>query len=374
MNFSLTSEQTLLQTSVQRFVETHYAWSYPESKVTEEIRRQRWQQVCELGWLAAGLPEAMGGAGGSIIDTIVIAEKLGAGPAIEPFTSTLLSASILSQATTTSASQALTALIGGQSLVSLALYEPGQRYSQICKQTSLAGELLNGHKTNVLFGDNAENLLIACHDMGSDELVLLITDAKAPGVQIHGHKTIDGHSSADVVLRDVRVSPDNVLLRGVKAQEALQLALNTAIVSLCAEGLGAMETALAQTISYCKDRSQFGQSVSKFQAIQHRLVDMYVLCEGARSLLFAAAIKLKTKHPDTNQAVSALKYRLSESGRKLGEEAVQLHGGMGFTNELPLSRLYKRLVCIAATLGDADHHLHQFSHHRRVAAPEVISG
>ena len=374
MNFSLTSEQTLLQTSVHRFVETHYAWSYPESPVTEDIRRKRWLQVCELGWVAAGLPEAVGGAGGSIIDTIVIAEKLGTGPAIEPFTSNLLSASILSQTTKESAAQALTALIGGQSLVSLALYEPGQRYSQCCKKTSLTDGLLNGHKTNVLFGGDAETLLIACHETESDEFILVLTDAKAPGIHIYGHKTIDGHSSADVVLKDVRVSPDNILLRGVEAQEAVQLALDTATVSLCAEGLGAMETALAQTISYCKDRSQFGESVSKFQAIQHRLVDMYVLCEGARSLLFAAAIKLKTKHPDTTQAVSALKYRLSESGRKLGEEAVQLHGGMGFTNELPLSRLYKRLVCIAATLGDADHHLNQLTQHRTAAISEVISG
>lgn len=358
MNFSLTPEQELLQTSVQRFVDTHYTWSVPKSPITEEIRLQQWQQMCELGWVAAGLPEAMGGAGGSIIDMIVIAEKLGTGPAVEPFTSSILAASVLRESKDSEATQALMELIDGRALVSLAVHEPGQRYDLSCEKTELAGGILNGHKTAVMYGANAARLLVVCRNRHSDELTIALVDSEAPGVQIFGHNTIDGHRSADILFKDVTVPSDNILLTGLEAEEALQRALDTAIVSLCAEGLGAMEAALAQTISYCRDRSQFGQSVSKFQAIQHRLVDMYVLCEGARSLLFAAAIKLKAKSPDASLAASALKYRLSESGRKLGEEAVQLHGGMGFTNELPLSRLYKRLVSIAATWGDADYHLH----------------
>ena len=374
MDFSFSEEQLQLKKSVRRFVEREYQ-PYQHRNLRESSQgfsEDHWSLMCELGWTGLALAEEAGGCGGSIIDVMVLCEELGRGPILEPYLPTLLSAQILSGCDSSLATSALAELIQGTNKVSTAIYEPGARFSFECSRTSAtqveSGFVLSGHKTSVMYAQFADKLIVVAKVIEADSpagLGLFLLDYESEGLAVHSYRTIDGQHAAELVFHDVLLPKEACLIRGLAAEQLLQEGLDAVLIGLASEALGAMCITLEATVAYCKERQQFGQPISKFQALQHKLADMFIACEGVRSLLYAAATAHSQGEEGTHMLVAALKNRVAEAGRLLAEQAVQLHGGMGFTEELHLSQYYKRLICNAALYGDADHYLSEYVSFKR---------
>lgn len=371
MNLSLTPEQELLQQSVSRFVEREYSFQQRQEILKTDVgfSQTHWQTIIELGWLGVSFEEEFGGLGGSAIDTMLICEQFGRALILEPYLPNLLSGEILRRCKNNdSAVDYIGELLSGATNITCALYEPNSRFtlSNIATSATLNDDVyyLNGTKTPVLYGHSADHMIVSAQLSGANnESGLFIVNTNAEGISTQRFQTIDGQHAALVSFNDVVVSGAQLLLRGEQVDVILKEAVSTVLVGYCAEALGAMELVLQMTMDYCQQRQQFNQPISRFQVIQHRLADMYIDCEAVRSLLYAAAIKTSEQADDAYQSVAALKFSVAEKGRKIAEEAVQLHGAIGFTEELALNHYYKRLVSISVLFGDADFYLKEFYTH-----------
>ena len=369
MDFSFSEEQVQLKESARRFIDREYQPQQHRGlrKSSQGFSEEHWSLMCKLGWTGLAVSEEAGGYGGSIIDVMLLCEELGRGPILEPYLPSLLSAQILSGCESLLATSALNELIHGANKVSTAIYEPGARFSLDCSRTKAAqlesGFVLSGHKTSVMYAQFADKLIVAAQIVEAESsagLGLFLLDSTSEGLAVHSYRTLDGQHAAELIVEDVFVPEEACLIKGPAAEQLLQDALDAVLIGLASEALGAMAATLETTVAYCKDRQQFGQPISKFQALQHKLVDMFILCEGVRSLLYAAAAEYSQGDADAHILVAALNNRVADSGRLLAEQAVQLHGGIGFTEDLHLAQYYKRLVCNAALYGDADHHLAEY--------------
>jgi len=369
MDFSFSEEQLQLRESVRRFVGREY--QPQQHRILREssqgFSEEHWSLMCKLGWTGLALAEEAGGYGGSIMDVIVLCEELGRAPVLEPYLPTLLSAQILSGCESSLATSALAELIHGKSKVCTAIYEPGARFSLECSRTRAtqveSGFVLNGHKTSVMYAQFADKLIVAAKIIEAESpagIGLFLLDSESENLAVHAYRTIDGQHAAELAFDDILLPKDACLVRGLAAEQLLQEGLDAVLIGLASEALGAMGATLESTVAYCKERQQFGQPISKFQALQHKLADMFIACEGVRSLLYAAAAAHSQGEESTHMLVAALKNRVAEAGRLVAEQAVQLHGGMGFTEELHMSQYYKRLICNAALYGDAGHHLAEY--------------
>ena len=365
MDFLLSEQQVLLQDSAQRYMDREYGADQRAGIVESErgYSARNWQMMCDLGWTGLGIPTSAGGQDGSIVDVMLLCEILGQGPIVEPFQAGMWSAQLLAGCNTERAAACLRDQLNGQRLYVPALYEPGGRYSIDSRNTTATrvdGRFrLRGARSGVPFGKWADGFIVqAC--LGDANAALFLVPNDVPGLTISPYPTLDGHQAAELVMEDVALPEDSLLASEGDVPGLLERTLDAALIALCAEGLGAMETALAMTVEYCKQRKQFGVHIGSFQALQHKLVDMFIQCEGVRSLLYAAAIKHAEADSGAQALTAALKYKVSRDGRSLSEQAVQLHGAIGFTEELALSRYYKRLLCIASTCGDADNQLQTY--------------
>ncbi|MDE0511884.1 MAG: acyl-CoA dehydrogenase [Gammaproteobacteria bacterium] len=365
MDFSLTEEQRQLQDSAEKFIAREYQSKQQPSNDSggNDIDTMRWQIVKDLGWLGLGVPVEDGGHDGTIVDVMLLQEVLARGPVREPIQDCILSSQLLVACGNEITRSYLHQLISGHHFYVAALYEPAGRYSLSPSITTARQEgellLISGQKTAVPFGGKADGFIVSTKH-ANGEIALCLVDSQTPGVSIHSYPTIDGREAAELILKDVAVTRTGLLRSGEPAVQALARAVDASIISLCAEALGSMETALSLTVSYCKQRTQFGRSLSKFQSLQHKMADMYIQCESIRSLLYASAIKHAQHDNDSHLLVSALKYKVAREGRTLMETAVQLHGAIGFTDDYMLGQYYKRVLCIAAINGDADYHLTEY--------------
>ena len=359
MDFKFSNEQTELQRSVRRFVEKEY-------KSGSNSKLELWQKLTDLGCLAVPFEQSKGGLGGSVIDLMVILEEFGRGMVNCPLLPVILAGRLLQSSSSESGDAYLSELINGKRIIVPALYESNSRYELQAIDSSIAKErdcfLLNGHKTFVEAGPEADAFLVTaqigtCYET---ELGLFIVDTKSEGLSKSFYATQDGRQAAEVAFDKVQLKSDSCLIRGNRLIEVLNQAMNFVLIGLCAEALGAMEVLLNKTIEYCRQREQFGKPLSKQQVIQHRIVDMYLACEHVRSLLYAAACHDAEAKSVANQAIAALKAETAQAGKFVSEQAVQLHGAMGFTAELSLNAYFKRLMVIAATHGDSDHHIRKF--------------
>lgn len=372
MDFSFTQEQALLQDSVQRFLKDNYAFLTRQKLIDSEegFSRETWSKFAELGWLALPFPESVGGFGGTAIETMILMEEFGKALVVEPYLpSVLLSAKSLVLSGNSELEGPLAELMEGTRMGALALVEPQARFdlSDVATSATGSGEItINGFKGVVIGGPSADYLIVPARTSGSRQdakgITLFLLSADAEGISRRDYRTIDGHRASEITFKDVRVGASAIIGERDNGLPLLEQIVDQGILAVSAEAVGAMEVMYKTTVEYCQTREQFGQPIGKFQVLQHRMVDMFMEHEQTRSLLFMAAMRLDEGYNlEARQALSALKVRVGRAGRFVGQGAIQLHGGMGMTEEMAVGHYFKRVTAIDAMFGNADFHLKKYA-------------
>ncbi|MDG5501208.1 acyl-CoA dehydrogenase [Marinobacter sp. BGYM27] len=374
MNFNLTEEQQMLQDSLRRFLTNEYGFEKRGTIIEsgQGFDDATWKAFADMGLLGFTFPEDVDGLGGNAIDTMLVMESFGHALVVEPYLSTvvLCGGLVRDAGTPSQKSSILPHIASGEHMMAFAHSESGARYNLNHVKTTATADgdsyRLNGHKTAVLHGAQADQLIVSARTGGAtadaEGLSLFIVDRATDGVQVQDFATHDGHRTAEVTLTDVKVSADALLGEANKAAPHIEKAVDLAIAALCAEAVGAMEALNATTLEYIKTRKQFGVAIGKFQVLQHRMADMFIAAEQAKSMSILAASEADSDDRATRrEAISMAKTLVGQSARYVGQQAVQLHGGMGVTDEMFAAHLFKRLTLINLLFGDADHHLAQVS-------------
>ena len=373
MDFTFNEEQTLIQDQVDQFVLKEYDWETRQSLSNSDLGfgQENWQKFAELGWLGISVSEDSGGFGGSAIESMLIMEAFGKGLVVEPFLETMIMSGGLIDAHGSDQQKAsiLEPAISGEMHLALAYAEPQSRFnlSDVVTEAKSEGDnfVLNGYKSVVMNGPSANKILVSARTSGSqleeNGLTLFIVDADSNGLNKTNYKTVDGRRASDISLENVTVSKDDVVGSIDSGFEILDSAIDKAILAISAEAVGAMEVLYKATVEYTKTREQFGTAIGKFQVLQHRMVDMFMEYEQCKSLLYMATMKQEEGALDAKKAISGLKYQVGMAGKFIGQQAVQLHGGMGVTDELNVGHYFKRLTTIGTIFGNTDYHLKKYS-------------
>lgn len=380
MDFSYSSEQKLLQDSANKFALKGYGFERYKQTLTlpGQLDPAAWAQMAEFGWLALPLPESVGGLGGSGTDISLVAEALGAGMVLEPFVSGLVLPGKLLALAGSEAQQKrlLEPLAEGQLQLSVAWAEPGDRQNAAhCATQAKAnsqGYVISGRKLCALNAPNAQRLIVSARSAGSAGeaagISLFEIDPAARGVTLTPYAVMGGGTAADVMLDQVRVSADALIGPAGQGFEALDAALDHATAASCAQALGAMHALLERTANYLKVRKQFGVVIGSFQALQHRLVDMFIEIEQSRSMVLMASVRVDSTDADERRrAVSAAKAYLGQASKLVAQQAVQLHGGIGVTEELDVGHFFRQLTAFGTLYGDRERHLDRVAGLRRAA-------
>lgn len=373
MDFSFSDEQGLLQDSVQRYIQKSYTFEQRQKllKTEDGFSREHWASFAELGWLALPFSEENGGFGGTAVETMIMLEEFGKGLVVEPYISTVIMAgSVIEAGGTTEHKEGILAeIMAGTKLASLAFVEPQARFNLADVTTSAKsdgdGYLINGFKGVVLGGPSADVLIVPARTSGDQKdesgITLFLIDANSEGVSRRDYPTIDGMQASEITLENVPAAADAVLGEVDKGFGLLETGIDNGILAVGAEAVGAMEVLYKTTVEYCKTREQFGQPIGKFQVLQHRMVDMFMEHEQAKSLLYMAALRMsEDDKTEAKKAISALKVQVGKGGRFVGQNAIQLHGGMGMTDELNVGHYFKRLTAIETLFGNVDYHLKKY--------------
>lgn len=369
MDFNLTDEQELLRDGLTRFLSVRYdiAKSRAAAKTGAGWQPDIWRGFAtELGILGAALPDDVGGIGGGPIELMVIAEALGHALVIEPYVDTVVVAGgLLHRAGGSVATSLLGEIIAGDAVVALAAGEPasGNRWQDISTRAERDGDgwVLNGRKVMAVAAPLASRLLVTARTPDLDGISLFLVDAGAAGVVIHPYRTIDDRRAADIEFDDVRLPSESLLGEQGQAWPSLSRARDEGAAAVCSEAVGCMRKVLADTVEYCKQRQQFGQPIGRFQVLQHRMVDMYMELEQSVAAVYLAILKLDADEATRARAVSAGKATVGRAARFIGQQAVQLHGGMGMTEELAIGHYFKRLTAIQYEFGTTDQHIARYA-------------
>ncbi|HSS71879.1 MAG TPA: acyl-CoA dehydrogenase [Casimicrobiaceae bacterium] len=375
MNFDYNEEQQLLAASIRRFVEKDYGFETRRQIVTsaEGWSREVWAQLAKLGVLGLALPDEHGGFGGGATDLAAVMEAFGDALLVEPFLSTVvLGAQFVARgATLKRRGEMLPVIAEGRLTMALAHTERGARYdlARIATRArrTADGYAIDGEKRVVLHAPCANVLVVSARSDGGDAdasgVSLFLVDASMPGVSMHRFRTLDGCFAADIAMRDVRVGADAVIGEESGGLVLLEEVVDFATALLCAEAVGAIAYANAATLEYLKTRRQFGVPIGSFQALQHRMVDMMIAHEQAQSMasLACATVDRERDPIARKRVVSAAKVKIADACRLVSQESVQLHGGMGMSDEMKISHTFRRLTMIAQQFGDAEHHLERFA-------------
>lgn len=363
MNFDYNEEQQLLADSVRRFLARDYGFEKRKSIVAgaQGWSRETWATLAQMGVTGLPLPAEHGGFGGGAVDLMGVMEAFGEALLLEPFVATVLAARLVARAGSEAQKKAiLPPVVQGELRLAFAHTERGARYRlahvKAEARASGGGWTLWGEKHAVAGAPMAEKLVVSARTPSGIGLFLV----EAKDAKLEPQRMLDGTRAADVGLAGTRAEP---LGAGGEALAAIGEAVDFATALVCAEAVGAMKFACDTTLEYLKTRRQFGVPIGTFQALQHRMVDMYVACEQARSITCLACSKAdhSSDENDRSRCISAAKIKISDSARLISQESVQLHGGMGMTEELKVSHTFRRLTLIAQQFGDAEHHLARFA-------------
>jgi alkylation response protein AidB-like acyl-CoA dehydrogenase len=333
--------------------------------------RDNWREMAELGWLGICLPESAGGLGCGIEERIAVMEGVGRGLVLEPYMSTAVLCAELVQAAGGQAQHPalLPAIAAGEQVMAFAATEPGARFETLpiactAVRESGGGWRLDGQKIAVLDAPGAATLVVLARTAGAacdrSGLSLFLVEPTAAGITLRVHSTVDRRRCADIAFDAVHLPADALLGAEGQAWDAVSHAVDHAIIATCAEAVGAMAAVIGMTIIHLKERQQFGKPLASFQVLRHRVADMHIACEQARSLTTSAAASLVSDHPRRSLDASAAKAQAAAAARFVGQQAVQLHGGMGMSDEMRVGHYFKRLIACELLFGNADHHLRRF--------------
>jgi pimeloyl-CoA dehydrogenase small subunit len=368
MDFDLTEEQRLLKDSVDRLIADEYQFEQRKKYMTETTGWSSaiWNKYAEIGLLGLPFEETLGGFGGGTVETSLIMEAFGRGLILEPYFATvILGGGLLRRAGSAALRGALVPQVtAGKLKLAFGHIERHSRYN-LADVTTIARKdggswVLNGAKSVVLHGDCADKVFITARISGQqrdrDGIGLFLLDTNSPGLARRGYGTQDGLRAAEIALTDVRAGADALL--SDNCLPAVEHVIDEAIAALCAEAVGAMQVMCETTLDYIKTRKQFGRPIGSFQVIQHRSVDMLVALEQARSMAMFATVMAADENPiERRKAIAAAKVQIGRSGHHIGEESIQLHGGIGMTMEYKIGHYFKRMTMINQMYGDADQHL-----------------
>ena len=369
MDFRLSEEQQQFSDSLRRWIEKDYAFEARQKIIHSETgtSASAYAALAELGALALAVPEDAGGMGGSSEDLMIVMKEIGRGLVVEPYFATVLAAEFLKLG---GAHPALLERVAtGDVKLACALNENGADH-ELSNIGTLArqdgdGFVLDGAKCAVVHGGQAEGFVVSVRTGGEqrdlDGISLFYVPRNAPGLTVTDYRTFDGQRGADLRFEKVRVAASDAIGPVGQGWETLEAVTDFGVALLCAEAVGAIEAANALTLDYLKTRKQFGVPIGTFQVLQHRMADMYIHQEQARSITILAAVKVQTASAaERRKLVSAAKVRVGKALKFVGQQAVQMHGGMGMTNEMSISHYFKRLTAIEMTLGNTDFHRSRF--------------
>lgn len=372
MSTWLSDEQQMIRDSAARFLGDHYGFAERQALVAsdEGFSRDNWAQFAAMGWLGLFISERHGGHGGSTADQAALMEMLGTALVVEPVMATLLLGGMtLDIAGGHAAERLLPRVVAGDHLLALSHWEaarPHIGHVGTAAVRSDAGYRITGTKILVHHGGSADTLIVSAREAGSPTdrtgVTLFAIDRETDGVVIRGHRTVDGLRAAEVQFQDVPVPPNAIIGEPGGAVPVLEEVADRASVLLAAEAAGAMERTIELTVDYVKERKQFGRPLSSFQVLQHRMVDMYSQHRFARALIWRAARMLDGAEPaGCARAAAAVKTLTGKAGRFVGQEAIQLHGGMGMTADMAVGHYFKRLTMIDALFGNHRHHARRYA-------------
>jgi alkylation response protein AidB-like acyl-CoA dehydrogenase len=374
VDFRYTEEQLALQETLRRFIARDYDFEHRRALARSEsgFSAEAWAQYADLGLLALPLPEEYGGLGGNGVDVMVVMEEVGRGLLLEPYLSTVvLSGGIIRNGGSAQLKQKLLPQIaGGKLRIALAAYEAAGRYQLSHVATSAVqnkeGWRLTGRKSVVFDAPSADRFLVSARRQGGvtdpEGLALFLVPRETVGLTLHPYATQSGGRAADLQLSEVYVEPEALIGSGAQALDLLERGVDAAVAALCAEAAGIVSALNEATLAYLKSRKQFGVPIGVFQALQHRMADMYIAGEQIRSMAILAAAHAEDEDAlARRRAISGAKAYIGQAARFVGQQAVQLHGAMGVVDDLIVSHYFKRLTMIDMTLGDAAFHLARFS-------------
>jgi alkylation response protein AidB-like acyl-CoA dehydrogenase len=369
MDFNLSDEQQMLRDGAHRYLAEHYDFEARNALVAcaAGFGEEHWRQFADLGWLAIGLPEEVGGLGFSFIETTLIAEEMGRRLVVEPYASTaILGARLVDRSGNAAIRMELLPLVAQGSLrLALAHSENESRYDRSrvatkARRTSDGYEIV-GRKLMAFDAPSAHKLIVSAVLDESGEFALFIVDRATPGITLEPYPLIDGTRAADVAFASVKVADSALLVPPERGLEVLDEALDRLLLARVAEALGGMETVLDLTRDHLKSRVQFGQPLGKFQALQHRMAEMFVEVQETRSILFRGLAYIDAPAEERRAAVSAARIVAIEAGRIVGGQGIQLHGGVGMTEEYQIGHYFKRLLALEKAYGDSEYHLQQLA-------------
>jgi len=372
MNFDFTEEQQMVRDSIARFVQDDYDWDTRKAIVASEkgLSPDNWKLFAELGWLSIPFAEEHGGFGGNIVDLSVVMEELGKGLVVEPYfpTVVLFGGLIARAGNDAQRAEWLPRVIGGDVLGGFAYVERQSRFAlHDCLTTATRsgdGFVLNGEKVVVFNGEQADHLVVLARTSGEQSdrtgLSLFIVEASAAGIDKMNYPMMDGQRVANVTFKDVALSADALLGEEGNALALVEALVDEAIIALASEAVGIMGVLNTKTLEYAKTREQFGVAIGSYQALQHRMVDTMMAYEQCKSLLFKALCEYKQDPAMAAETIHALKVLIDRNAKHVFGEAIQIHGGMGMTDELDIGHYAKRLMMINTTFGDANFHRNRF--------------
>ncbi|MGP1354858.1 MAG: acyl-CoA dehydrogenase family protein [Parasphingopyxis sp.] len=369
MDFNFTDEQTMVRDSLSRLVRENYDFDTRRSVVEGEAgwRPEIWVQLAELGLLGMPFSEADGGFGGGAIDSMIVMEEFGKGLVVEPYVPTVVCAGGFFKHAGTDAQKAehIGGIVDGSRVYAFAYAEPRGRYDLFDLETTAKkdgdGYVLNGHKAVVIAAPWASHLIVTARTSGErrdkDGITVFVVDKSSEGITTRDYPTVDGRRASEVYFENVAVPADAVIGQEGNGLALIELVTDEAIAAQCAEACGAMKVAQEMTVDYSQQRKQFGTPIGKFQVLQHRMVDMFVEYEQSVSMAYLATLRLGEDHRDRKIAVSSAKVKIGQAAHHVGQEAIQIHGGMGMTDELAIGHYFKRLTIFDSEFGNVDHHM-----------------
>jgi alkylation response protein AidB-like acyl-CoA dehydrogenase len=372
MDFSFTEEQSMLRDTVKSYLADHYSFEARREALKAEPhwRADVWKAFAdELGILGAPFPEDLGGLGGGVTENMVVMDELGAALVVEPYLQTVvIGGGFLKRSGHAGARDLIGRIVAGEELLAFAYAEPQARYTWRDLKTNAAkqgpGYVLNGHKAVVVGAPYATKLVVTARTGGGQRdaqgVSVFLVDKNAKGVTTRDYATVDGFLASEVYFENVALPADALLGGEGQGLALVEAVMDEATAALCAEACGVLRKLHEGTLEYTRQRKQFGQPIASFQVLQHRMVDMFIQVEQSVSMTYMATIKLGEPDLERAKAVSAAKVQIGKACRFVGQNAIQLHGGMGMTAEMAIGHYFKRATVIEGMFGSTDHHLARY--------------